>query len=185
MEFEEEVGVTDPGSSSGAGQKPPPELASPTCYQAELDASAPTMERAELIALLNTLIEGERAGARALSGMQSEVADPAGASLLHDVAKDEGRFCAMLSHHVERLGGQPSRKTGVFLDKLEARDSLSAKLSLLDRGQSAVVRMLDLALPEIADPRLQADLVEMRDVHVRNIERCAAYAGLEGHDSTG
>jgi hypothetical protein len=56
-----------------------------------------------------------------------------------------------------------------------ARETLDDKLRLLDRGQSAVVRILDELLPEIRDAQMRAELVEMRDVHVRNIERCARY----------
>jgi hypothetical protein len=81
----------------------------------------------------------------------------------------------MLARQIERLGGAPSRETGAFYDKLMARETLDDKLRLLDRGQSAVVRILDELLPEIRDAQMRAELVEMREVHVRNIERCARY----------
>jgi hypothetical protein len=44
----------------------------------------------------------------------------------------------------------------------------------MDRGQGAVVRALDDALPRVIDAALHADLCEMRETHVRNIARCAA-----------
>ena len=100
--------------------------------------------------------------------------DNALAQLLLDVARDEGRYCVMLRSHVKRLGGTPTDATGVFYEKLMAREGLAEQLKLLDRGQSAVVRMIDAALPRIADASLRDDFVEMRETHIRNIARCAA-----------
>ena len=146
--------------------------ASPPCYAHEL-APEP-MATSEVLAFLNNLLEGERAGAQGLAAMAKQVADGALNALLLDVARDEGRYCVMLRSHIDRLGGDASRETGVFYEKLMAREGLAAKLKLLDRGQSAVVRAIDDALPRIGDAALATDLVEMRDVHVRNIARCAA-----------
>jgi hypothetical protein len=127
-----------------------------------------------LAAKLNGLLEGERAGARALLDLAEPKGEPLGATL-DDVARDEARFCSMLIRQIERLGGTPSRETGVFYDKLMARPTLNDKLRLLDRGQSAVVRALDELLPQIRDAQMRAELEEMRQVHVRNIERCARF----------
>lgn len=150
--------------------------ASSPCLAGELDAEGRVpLCYAEIADLLNQLVEGERAGARGLIEMDSGVEDAALRELLAAVAKDEARFCAMLSHHVARLGATPSRATGVFYDKLKARETLADKLKLLDRGQSAVVKMLVDAIPRINDTALRKDLDEMRAVHVRNLERCARY----------
>lgn len=148
-----------------------PQLASPPCYQHEFEAP---LAPAELAARLNDLLEGERAGARGLIDMQAgEDADLD--TLLDSVARDEAWFCAMLSRHLTRLGHTPSRQTGAFYDKLAAKTTLLDKLRLLDRGQGAVVRLLDELLPAVCDAALRDDLLQMRATHVRNIERCAAY----------
>jgi len=144
--------------------------ASPPCYRHELEQ--PTLEGAELIAWLNELLEGERAGAQGLSDLAKRHAEPV-ASLLRDVARDEGRFCVMLRRHIVALGGAATTATGVFYDKLMARETLADQLKLLDRGQGAVVRSLESNLPRLAAAELIADLREMLDVHVVNIERCA------------
>jgi rubrerythrin len=159
--------TTDP--RTGEEIRPP---ASPVCYAAEL-APEP-MSTTEAIAFLNNLLEGERAGAQGLAAMAKHVGDGPVNALLLDVARDEGRYCVMLRAHIERLGGEASKATGVFFEKLMAREGLAAKLKLLDRGQSAVVRAIDEALPRIDDAALAADLVEMREVHVQNIARCNA-----------
>jgi len=143
--------------------------ASPPCAMEDVQA----YETDAMVALLNELIEGERAGARGLLEMARMPEYAALKDLLNEVAADEARFCSMMSHHVERFGGQPSRATGVFAEKLVRREGLDAKMLLLDKGQSAVVKMLEEMLPRVADEALREDLIEMRDVHVVNIRRCA------------
>jgi rubrerythrin len=152
----------------------PRPYASPVCYAHEFEQ--PPMTNDEIIALLNTLLEGERAGAQGLNDLAKACRAPSLAQLLRDVARDEGRYCVMLRSHVKRLGGEPTDATGVFYEKLMAREGLAEQMKLLDRGQSAVVRMIDAALPRIVDPALRDDFVEMRETHVRNIARCAAVA---------
>ncbi len=107
----------------------------------------------------------------------SRPADATLQQLLREVARDEGRYCVMLRAQIQRLDGTPTDTTGVFYEKLRAREGLAAKLKLLDRGQSAVVRMIDEKLPRIADAALRDALTEMRDVHLINIARCAAVKG--------
>ncbi len=134
------------------------------------------MDDGELAARLTELLEGERAGARGLVELKKTCpGDAELASLLDEVARDEARFCTMLRGALERLGVPPSRKTGVFYHKLQQREGLPEKLKLLDRGQRAVVHALDELLPRVQDPELAEALAEMRETHVRNIERCAAF----------
>lgn len=144
--------------------------ASPPCSAHEFEQ--PSLSREEILSLLNELIAGERAGAVGIIEMAGNTPEPDHNTLLQEVAKDEARFCAMLSHHVTRLGGEPNRDTGAFAEKLARRETLNDKLALLDKGQSVVVKMLDEAIPGIEDPQLRQDLTTMRDVHVVNITRC-------------
>lgn len=146
----------------------PRQYASSPCYQHEF-------ETAGLIARLNELVEGERAGARSLIQMTAGRSADELNAVLGDVARDEARFCSMLRRHVTRLGGTPSERTGVFLDKFIARESELDRLKLLDRGQSAVVCVLDELLGQPLDQPLRTDLEEMRQVHIDNIERCGRF----------
>lgn len=138
-----------------------------------LHGAAPCLGRDALLALLNQLLEGERAGARGVGEMCAGVMPADTRAALRAVARDEARYCAMLTRQIRRLGGRPSRRTGAFYDKLQAEESRSARLALLDRGQGWVVRKLYEALPGILDRSLHADLKEMLETHERNIERCA------------
>ena len=110
----------------------------------------------------------------------AEAADPAARTALREVGIDEARFCAMLTRHVERLGGTPSKATGAFVDKALAVSGDAPRLDFLNRGQGWVVKRLNEMLPKIADAALHADLANMLDVHERNIARCAALAGAQG-----
>ncbi len=96
------------------------ESASPVCLMGEADpAYFGYLGREELLVLLNFLLESARAGAR-----------------------DEARFCAMLSSHIKGLLGTPSVATGRFSDEL-------------------VAGTLREALPKISQEGLRRDLVEM------------------------
>lgn len=151
--------------------------ASPACSRHELEGDAfAGMDSQVVLGRLNELLEGERAGARGLRDAPV-TGDGDLNRVLGEVRRDEARFCAMLTHHIERLGGSASRATGAFYDKLLAKPDLAAKLRLLDRGQRAVVEALNELLGQTLDRPLRTDLEEMRDVHVRNIERCAAFMG--------
>ncbi len=141
--------------------------ASSPCYAEEMQREP--YGQAELLQLLNELLESERAGARGLNDLSKRPYPPEMTSLMQSLAQDEGRFCVMLRSHIKRLGGTPSDATGAFYDKLINREGLAAQMSLLDRGQSAVVRMLAEMLPRLRDDALHADLQDMHDVHVDNI----------------
>jgi len=148
-------------------------FASPPCFMHELEASyMGYFNYTEIMGLLNELLEGERAGARGVREMAAEADDPEARSALRAVARDEARFCAMLTNHIIRLGGEPSVKTGAFYDKLRAVETPDGRVAMLNRGQRWVARRLRETLPGIEDESLYRDLKEMLEVHEDNISRC-------------
>ena len=146
----------------------------PCFFRAPGEPDLEPLNREELLALLNELLEGERAGARGVTAMSRQAADAASRAALGEIAMDEARFCGMLIRHVTRLGGAPSTQTGAFYTKLAALERTDERLDLLDRGQGWVARKLTEALPRIADAALRADLRDMLEVHLHNIEGCRA-----------
>ena len=92
----------------------------------------PCLSDAQLVSLLDELLEAERAGARGVSDM-SRAAQRETQSALQAVAKDEARFCAMLTRHIRSLGGEPSSRTGAFYDKLAAVENPRALRSAARR----------------------------------------------------
>lgn len=152
--------------------------ASPACAAAGMDdAYAGFMTREEVLAFLNLMLESERAGARVLTVLPRQASKPDLAAGLAAVGRDEARYCAMLTRHIERLSGEPSRTTGPFFDKVMALPDLDAQLTLLNRGQGWVAKKIREALPKIRDDALHADLKEMLETHERNIARCEELAG--------
>lgn len=150
--------------------------ASPPCLLEQLDPVwLGGLDKTELLALLNTLIEAERAGARGLVAMTAQ-APEALRPTLRELAQAEAHWCACLVRHVRRLGDAPSSATGAFSGKLLAAPTLAARLDLLVRGQNWVTRRLGEALPRIFEAALVADLEAMRQDHERNTARCAELA---------
>lgn len=157
--------------SAGEGD----DYASPACFLHELDPSyLGYLDRVDTIALLNELLEAERAGARGVAEMSKAAAFAERRDLLATIAQGEARFCAMLTRHLIRLGGSASRATGAFYDKLAAVADPAQRIDLLNRGQGWVARRLRDNLARIGDDALAADLRIMLDDHERNIARCAA-----------
>jgi Domain of unknown function (DUF6306) len=154
-------------------------FASPPCFMHELDpAYLGYLPPDETIALLNLLLEAEKAGARGVMRMARDTTNARLCVELTAIARDEAGFCAMLAKHIRRLGGEPSTATGAFYDKLVAREGDAERMALLDRGQTWVALKLREVLPRIGDEALHKDLAVMLDVHERNIRHCA---GLGGH----
>src|SRR5438067_1511468 len=142
------------------GDDDPIETASPPCSLHEAnDVYAGFAGKDELIAFCNELLEAERAGAKAAAEMArggGTVGD-----LMRAVQRDEARWCALLAQHLTALGGTPSSAVGAFYEKVIAITDPQARIALLNRGQSWVVRKLRDMLPRVRDDRLHAALKAM------------------------
>lgn len=149
-------------------------MSSAPCFAAEVGTQHPSHVGQEtLIATLNELLEAERAGARvALHTAEDAPADLL--PLVRAIQHDEARWCALLVHAIQHLGGTPSRRTGDFYAKAMAIDELPARLAFLNHGQRWVVCRLQALLPQVRDPHLQAELQAMGAAHEDNIKRLAA-----------
>lgn len=155
---------------------------SPPCFLKDVDpAYQGYLGRDHLLALLNELLEAERAGAKVARSMTAKAVGERAKDTLKALAIDEAHFCAMLAGHIKRLGAIPSQRTGAFCEKVLALPDMDDRLRLLIRGQGWVVRKLKEALPRINDEALHRDLANMLSVHEANICRCngilTAYSG--------
>jgi nitronate monooxygenase len=131
------------------------------------------LNREDLLNFLNTMLEAERAGAKALLHIARDTERSGVAALAREIHRDEAKWCAMLTTAIRTLGGNPSSKTGQFYEKVMAITEDSARLDLVNRGQGWVVRKLREVLPKIGDPELSGDLAEMLSSHEDNIARVA------------
>jgi 5,10-methenyltetrahydrofolate synthetase len=162
---------TAPAADSG--------YASPACSAHEIApdyfGTIPPLSAAELIDLLNVLLEAERAGAKVLAAFLDDYPrdTPAWRSLAA-VQRDEAKNCVILIDLVKKLGGTPSEATGEFLGKALAIAGKAARLQFLNRGQGWVARKIGDALPQVQQDFARAALSTMRESHLLNIEACDA-----------
>ncbi|MEO7031419.1 MAG: DUF6306 domain-containing protein [Herbaspirillum sp.] len=138
----------------------------------------------QLILLLNTLLEAERAGAKVLAAFLDEYSQESSAwQQLHAVQHDEAHNCALLMQALRSCGAQPSSATGDFLGKALAVQGRAERLTFLNRGQGWVARKIGEQLPYIADGPVRQMLSEMHDSHLVNIATCNdLVAHLSGAD---
>ena len=131
------------------------------------------MAREELGALLNVLLEAERAGAKLLAAYLDEL--PPGTDRwigLHVVQRDEARNCAVLIHYLLEADVTPSMSTGDFYKRgLELR-SWRERLEFLNRGQRWVAKRIEAALPRIPACAGKDALQAMHQSHLSNIDLC-------------
>jgi hypothetical protein len=127
------------------------------------------MENTALIDLLNRLLEAERSGVRAVSGMLKPLPDGQLKEGLKKAKGDEARYVAGLHATLKRLGSVPSEKVGDFADKLLAIDGIVEQLRFLNRGQGWVARKIEAVLPTLTDQTMQDFFSEMLDTHRKNI----------------
>jgi nitronate monooxygenase len=155
--------------------------ASPACYAHEFAASdsadCTVMPSHEVVALLNLLLEAERAGARVLAGFLADYErDTPPWKQLVAVQRDEARNCATLIDLIQRLNGMPSERTGDFLEKALAVTGRVRRLEFLNRGQKWVARKIHESLPHVEQDFVRSALFAMEDSHLLNIEACDALA---------
>jgi nitronate monooxygenase len=151
---------------------------SPACYAHEFAPGhdrKPPMAAEEIVRLLNTLLEAERAGARVLAAFLNDYErDTPAWRQLAAVQRDEARNCTVLMGLIERLNGTPSAATGKFLGKALALDDRIARLRFLNRGQEWVARKIREALPRVEQDFAYLALFAMEESHLLNIELCDA-----------
>lgn len=129
------------------------------------------IERQELLATLNTLLEAERAGVRVARETRQELHSGLMVSLVKDIEEDELKWCRMLMRIIRTFGETPSGLTGTFWNKAMAIPDIHQRMIFLNRGQAWVVKQLNALIPRVHQAEIRADLIEMLEVHERNITR--------------
>lgn len=158
---------------------------SPPCYVHEFAPAhdrKPPMAVEEVVSLLNTLLEAERAGAKVLAAFLNDYErDTPAWRQLAAVQRDEARNCSVLIDLIRRLNGTPSTDTGNFVVKALAVTGRIGRLRFLNRGQKWVARQIGEALPRVDQDFVHSALFAMQESHLLNIELCDALVEvLEG-----
>lgn len=134
---------------------------------------AALLSRDEFVAVLNVLLEAERAGARTLADWLGEL--DAGAESwapLRTAQRDEARNCALLIELLIAEGAKPSLATGEFHRRAKALRGWAERLRFLNRGQAWVERRIAEVLPGVRDESAKQMLAAMGESHRVNIEAC-------------
>jgi hypothetical protein len=130
------------------------------------------MSQEEIVNRLNELLEAERAGVEAAAGLGSAGLKSYTRDDIRKFGEDEGWACSGLRRAIVRYGGIPSGGSGDFGRKVLALESEADRLSLLARGQAWVVKRIDALLALELDPHTRDFLVEMREIHLKNLDLC-------------
>ena len=130
----------------------------------------------QLEALLNRLLEAERAGRQLLDAMTQETADPQIKALFANFTDIEVGDAAVLEGLIRLHGGTPSTKTSDFADRVLRIDNLHDQITLLSRGQAWVARKVEQALALNPPADIAAFLKEMANRHRHNMEWARAEA---------
>jgi len=150
------------GESSG--------YSSPACLLHEMDGPyAGYLASAELIELLNTLLDGELAVGEVARAGVPESSTPKVLHVLEVAECDANRFAAMLKSYIRSLGGEPGERAAAYQGNAKASQGFAERLTLLNEGQDGIVRKLNEALPRVRDDRLHAALNEMLGAHQANL----------------
>ena len=99
-----------------------------------------------LQAILNLLLESERAGVAALERLAPEVEQDELRQFLLGERDEEQRNVAGLEALIREGGGSPSSAVGPFAAKVAALGTIRERLSLLSHGQEWVARKVEEAL---------------------------------------
>lgn len=131
---------------------------------------------AKLAAVLNQLLEAERAGHALLDAMTKETANVELKSLFADFTDLEIGDVSVLEGLIRLHGGTPSARVGDFAQKVLSLDSLHDQINLLSRGQAWVAKKVEQALALNPSPDIAAFLKEMANRHRHNMEWARAEA---------
>jgi nitronate monooxygenase len=136
------------------------------------DADPSAMTREEYGALLNQLLEAERAGAKLLAAYLDELPlDSERWKAIRAVQRDEARNCAVLIHLLLEADMAPGSKLGDFYGRGLALRGWRERLEFLNRGQAWVARRIAAALPRVPNSARRM-LQAMHESHLANIRGC-------------
>ena len=128
-----------------------------------------------LLDFYNLLLEAERAGVKVLGELLSQTEDQHLLDLLKKFLRDEGVNCRILIALIHDLGAEPSGKTGDFVEKVLALDSLKEQIDMLIRGQEWVARKIRESrhLLPAGSPHLFMETIKVQ--HEENVDTLNIY----------
>ena len=94
------------------------------------------------VEFLNRILEAERAGVKVLNDLIPKIGSDRRRALARKFLRDEGMNCQVLKAIIENAGGEASKDTGDFVQKVEALPDIEEKMDLLIKGQEWVAKQI-------------------------------------------
>lgn len=145
------------------------EMSSPPCYAYELDlVHRGTLASQDVLAGMQVLLEGERAGARVARESLNDAKTANTRSDFCDwimkIQQAKVASCKMLVSEIKRHGGKPSTGISTFYNRAIAIKDLTERLCFMNHDEERALHKIDELLPQITDEALIASLKHLRDV---------------------
>ena len=126
---------------------------------------------------LNSMLEAERAGAKALVVFMDEwPRNGEEWKLLRRIHEDEAHNCALIGKLLEKSGTPYSHATGKFYDKAVAVQGRKERIAFLVRGLKWAVKQFENEFSRM-DEETRTVFTRMRDSHLRSIAACERLLG--------
>jgi bacterioferritin (cytochrome b1) len=134
------------------------------------------MERpisAQIIQILNEMLEEERAAVEAVIGLTAMATDPNEREMLQRIGGDEVWACIGLRERIEALGGIPSKHVSDFSAYVLSLEYFPERLRTFGRHQRLILeRVTTLLAQRSLDAETKAFLTEMKTQHETDIAWC-------------
>jgi bacterioferritin (cytochrome b1) len=140
------------------------------------------MERtanAQMIQMLNEMLEEERAAVEAVIGLVSMATDPHERDTLERIGGDEVWSCSGLRERIEALGGTPSRHISDFANYVLSLEYYPERLRTFGRHQRLIMERINTLLVQSGLETMTRQFLEaMLAQHEDDIQWCEQRANV-------
>ncbi len=122
------------------------------------------------VEFLNRILEAERAGVKVLNDLIPKIGNDRMRALARKFLRDEGMNCQVLKAIIENAGGEASKDTGDFVQKVEALPAIEEKIDLLIKGQEWVAKQIRKNRKTLMNTSEAMFLEAMKIQHEENVD---------------
>jgi len=122
------------------------------------------------VEFLNRILEAERAGVKVLNDLIPKIGNDRMRALARKFLRDEGMNCQVLKAIIENAGGEASKDTGDFVQKVEALPDIEEKMDLLIKGQEWVAKQIRKNRKTLMNTSEAMFLEAMKIQHEENVD---------------
>ncbi len=122
------------------------------------------------VEFLNRILEAERAGVKVLNDLIPKIGSDRRRALERKFLRDEGMNCQVLKAIIENAGGEASKDTGDFVQKVEALPDIEEKMDLLIKGQEWVAKQIRKNRKTLMNTSEAMFLEAMKIQHEENVD---------------